>query len=232
METFDEDVFFKNDGYPTERYEYCNYYFFKNESFDLEYSRDYDQFMLVTNALYPFIRLSKKRGRFKYPCGGSSKIAADSSYAKETCCKRDEMCPKIAWGIAALFLANIHYDEQQKDYVLNKERQSLFEECYNKYWNLYQLNHNGLKYSNIPIAQKELNYIEEHTRIIRAFWEKSTPLKTYPTLYDYAYSVEKGYEEYLKKKEQSIKIKMMNKDNIFSTETRDSFDKPYVKVFF
>jgi hypothetical protein len=52
-------------------------------------------------------------------------------------------------------------------------------------------------------------------------------------LYKYASDIEKQYEEFLQRHKQSIKNKLMVRNNIFSTEIRVPFEnKPCIKVFF
>lgn len=231
MEYYSEKEFYQENGGPAESLYYCDYVFYIDHM--TEFGPDYDQFALVMNAMYPYIRLTKKRGQFHFPCGGSSIIASDGSFAKKTDAERDMECPKIAWGFAAVFLANIRYDSQQKDYVLEKDPNILYDEYYKKYWDIYKSSHNGLRLSNILEEQKELDFIEEHIEVIRGFWVKSEPLKKYLDLYKYASDIEKQYEEFLQRHKQLIESKLMVRNNIFSTEIRVPFEnKPCIKVFF
>lgn len=64
-EVYKEEDFYKDKGWPSERLVYSKYIL--NIVGD-----DYDQFILVVNAEYPYIRLSPKRGNFQFPCGGSA----------------------------------------------------------------------------------------------------------------------------------------------------------------
>ena len=187
---------------------------------------------MVVNATYPYIRLTKKRGRYHFPCGLSDSPAPESTYAQKPETERDLECPKIAWGIAAVFLANLKYDINQKDYVLLKDQNALFEDYYEKYWNLYKSLHNGLRLSNISNEQKELDFLKEHLDVICRLWEKSEPLKRYTDLYKYASDVEKQYGEFLFSRKQFIENKLMLRNNRFSTEVREVFDNPYIKVYF
>ena len=231
MVYYSEKDFYQDNGWPTERLFYCDYVFYINHM--TEFGPDYDQFALVTNAMYPYIRLTKKRGQCHFPCGGSSIIASDGSFAKKTDAERDVDCPKIAWGFAAVFLAKIRYDSQQKDYVLEKDLNVLCDEYYGKYWDIYKYSHNGLRLSNIMEEQKELGFIEEHIEVMRRFWVKSELLSNYPDLYKYASDIVKKYEEYLQRRKKSIENKLMVRNNIFGTEIRVPFEnKPCIKVFF
>ena len=231
MDYYSEKDFYQDNGWPTESLYYCDYKFYLDHM--TEFGLDYDQFALVTNAIYPYIRLTKKRGECHFPCGGSSIIPPSGSFAKKTDAKRDMECPKIAWGFAAVFLANIRYDSQQKDYVLEKYPNVLYNEYYEKYWDIYKSSHNGLRLSNILEEQKELSFIGEHIEVIRKLWMKSEPLKDYPDLYKYANDIEKQYEEFLQRRKKTIEKKLMVRNNIFSTEIRVPFEnKPCIKVFF
>jgi len=227
---FNEDEFYKEDGYPTEYFWYCDYLFKVGE--DPEWGIDFDQFAFVKNCLYPYIRLTRKRGNSHYPCGGCSIIATDGSYAQITEEEKETLCPKIAWGFAAAFLASIKYDDKQKDFVPLKETKTLFKEYYERYWNLYQSEHNGLKYASVPIEQKELCFINAHIEIIKQLWERTSPLKSYTELYKYASEAEKGYEAYIIKRKQDIESKLMPRNNQFSTEICSSPSGPYIRVFF
>lgn len=204
-----EEEFYNDNGWPTESLSYCFYRFYNGN--ETEYGEDYDQFAIVDNALYPYIRLTEKRGMCQSPCGGMSIIATDGSFAKKSDEERDKECPKIAWGFAAVFLSGLRYDTEQKDYVLLKDKNRLIMEFYDKYLQIYLECHDGLKYSKISDKQKELDFLVEHKRIIRELWEKSTPLKRYPELFEYADDAEKDYESFLLSRED--KIKNMVEDN-------------------
>lgn len=230
MDYYSEEEFYKDNGWPTERLDYCDYIFYIDN--ETEYGPDYDQFALVVNATYPYIRLTKKRGRCHFPCGLSDSPAPESTYAQKTEIERNLECPKIAWGIAAVFLANLRYDNNQKDYVLLKDQDVLFKEYYEKYWDLYKSLHSGLGQSHISNEQKELDFQLDHLGIIRQFWDKSEPLEKYAVLYKYACEIERQYEEYVNNRRHSIEIELMKKNNRFYTEVREIFDKSYVKVYF
>lgn len=203
MDIFREEEFYKKEGYPTEYLSYCDYWFIVSEGTP-DYGQDYDQFALVKNALYPYIRLTRKRGQCHFPNGGSSIIAIDGSFARKTDAERDKESPKIAWGLAAEFIANLNYDSNQKDYVPKVELKELLEGYYKRYWENYKQNHRGLKYSKISIEKKELDYLKEHMEIERKLWDKSIPLKKYADLYEYASSVEKDYMSFLLGRKQSL----------------------------
>ena len=186
---FKEEDFYKDNGWPSERLIYSKYIL--NIVGD-----DYDQFILVVNAEYPYIRLSPKRGDSQYPCGGSPVIAIDGNFARKSDAEREKECPKIAWGFAAVYLINLRYDRTQDDYVELKERDIFIRDYYFKYLKMFLDNHNGLRYSKLSTEQKELDFIVEHEVIIRGLWERSTPLTKYPVLFEYAKNAEKDYETY------------------------------------
>ena len=202
-----EEDFYKDNGWPSESLSYCSYRFYNGN--ETEYGEDYDQFALVDNALYPYIRLTEKRGMCQSPCGGMSIIATDGSFARKSEEERDKECPKIAWGFAAVFLSNLRYDMNQKDYVLLKDGKMLIMEYYGKYLQIYLQNHNGLKYSKISDEQKELDFLTEHETVIRELWMKSTPLKTYTKLYEYAADAESEYEDFLKARKIEVQKKIV-----------------------
>lgn len=263
-EVYKEEDFYKEEGWPSERLVYSKYIL-------NIIGEDYDQFILVVNAEYPYIRLSPKRGNCRYPCGGSSLIATDGSFAKKDDAEREKECPKIAWGFVAIYLLNLRYDRKQDDFVELKERSIVIRDYYNKYLKMYLDNHNGLKYSKLSMKQKELDFIAEHEEIIRELWGRSTPLAKYPALFEYAKSAEKDYEAYLACRKNEVLKKMieqevifdvnnrekrtntqngdkslyvenntgiiiigadMHKRRNFSTEIKEAFSKPYIKVYF
>lgn len=204
-EVYKEEDFYKDEGWPSESLSYCSYRFYNGN--ETEYGEDYDQFALVDNALYPYIRLTEKRGMCQSPCGGMSIIATDGSFARKSEEERDKECPKIAWGFAAMFLSCLRYDIEQKDYVLLKEKNRLIMEYYGKYLQIYLQNHNGLKYSKISDEQKELDFLIEHETVIHELWMKSTPLKKYTMLYEYAADAESEYEDFLKVRKVEVQKK-------------------------
>jgi hypothetical protein len=213
---YKEEDFYQDEGGPTESFIYCRYIFYTGEK--TEYGLDYDQFALVENAEYPYIRLTKKREKSHFPCGGSAQPATGGWFASLTEGERDEQCPKIAWGFAALYLANLRYDDGQQDYVELRDRNGLIKEYYNKYLKIYFDSHNGLKFSKISTEQKELNFLAEHKIVIRELWEKSTPLKKYAQLFGYSEEAERDYEEYLKERKNVL---LNNKRDIVKEEKND-----------
>lgn len=94
----------------------------------------------------------------------------------------------------------------EKQFADNKE-------YYGKYLQIYLQNHNGLKYSKISDEQKELDFLVEHKRLMRKLWEKSTPLKRYPELFEYSDDAEKDYESFLQSREDMIRNKVDGNDN-------------------
>lgn len=267
-EVYNEEDFYKDKGWPTEEYSLCQYVL-PVLSEDAE-EPDYDQFALIVNALYPYVRLTRRRGNSHIPCGGAVSPATDGWFASKSEQERDELCPKIAWGFAAVFLANIRYDYGQKDYVLLKDINVLIHSYYDKYLKMYLQCHNGLKYKCLSLEQKELNFINEHDVLVKTLWKKSEPLKVYSDLYENAQDAEADYESFLKERKDAI-VNMIedpifnikekgehriinqngsnsvyvdnNKGTIiigaemhtkkgFSTEIRNAFEKPYIKVFF
>lgn len=232
MERYAEEEFFKKDGWPTEELLYCSYWFCLSTSVDDRYC-DYDQFALVVNAEYPYIRLTKKRGSGHIPCGGISQMATDGMFASKTDEEREDMCPKIAWGLAAYMLAKLHYDNNQQDFVLPQKIEDVFCKYYDDYLKRYLDSHNALKYSLISDEQKEIDFIDEHFPVIKSYWSKSGPLKKYEVLYCYCESFEMQYEEFLRNRKQRLLNKIMVRNDNFSTEIREPFeDKPCIKVFF
>ena len=213
-EVYKEEDFYKDEGWPSERLVYSKYIL--NIVGD-----DYDQFILVVNAEYPYIRLSPKRGNCQFPCGSSSVIATDGSFARKDDAEREKECPKIAWGFAAIYLLNLRYDRKQDDFVEQKERSIVIRDYYDKYLKIYLDNHNGLKYSKLSMEQKEMDFIAEHEVIIRELWERSAPLAKYPVLFEYAKNAEKDYEVYLACRKNEVLKKMIKQEDIFDVNNRE-----------
>ena len=230
MSVYREEDFYKNDGVPTEEYSYCSFILPASNITGLK--SDYDQFALVINAFYPYIRLARIIGNTRLPCGLSSSPASDGSFAKLNDVERDEKCPKIVWGVAAIFVSNLKYSDTQQDYVLQGSAKEIYQGYYNKYWRDYESNHNGLKLSSLSIEEKELCFISEHLRTENELWEKSLSLRDFGDLYDYAQKAKTEYESFVLNRKQELQGIMRKKNNCFSTQIRSNFDKDYVKVFF
>ncbi len=228
-EIFREDDFYKDEGWPTEKFRYCNYKFLKGE--DPEWGEDYDQFVLVENAQYPYIRLTEKRGRLHSPCGRKPVVAQDGHFAQKSDEEREKECPKIAWGFAAVFISELRYDNQQKDYVPLKDKEELMQSYYNKYLQMYFQGHNGLKYQYITDERKELNFLEEHVSVIKALWEKSEPLKNYSDLYCYAKEAETEYERFLEERRKLIMKKTEGMEEIEEKGVRRIFQNGEKSVY-
>lgn len=230
MEFYREEDFYKDNGWPPEEYNYCD--FLLSVDYEVVEEDDYDQFILVVNALYPYLRLSKKRGNSQWPCGLSISPSTTGWFASKTDEERNECCPQIAWGVVAWYMAYLSYNKKQQDYVLKKEQTHIFQEYYSRFWSIYKSNHSGLKYSKISIEQKELRFLSEHREIERKLWDKSTPLKAYQTLYNYAKEAREEYERFLIQRVKELDNSMATKNNCFSTQISKTFDTEYVKVFF
>lgn len=219
-ELFKEEDFYKDNGGPTEEYTHCSYTVpVLNERVD---ENDYDQFALIENALYPYIRLTKRRGNSHFPCGGCLSPATDGFFARKTEQERDALCPKIAWGFAAVFVSELDYDCRQKDYVPRKDRNSLIQSYYSKYLQQYLQYHNGLKFLNVSKEQKELDFLGEHERIIRLLWEKSEPLKRYSELYRYAADAEADYERFLEGRRNELLNKIKEVPHSLDVDAKKS----------
>lgn len=229
MELYIEEDFYKDNGWPPEEYHYCD--FILPVDGETERGSDYDQFILVVNSLYPYLRLSRKRGNSQWPCGLSTCPSTDGWFASMPDEERDDKCPKMAWGIAAWYMAYLSYSSNQKDYVLQKEQVIVFKEYYDRFWNIYKSNHSGLKYSKISIEQKELNFLSEHIETEQKLWNKSTPLKAYSILYNYASDAKEEYERFLLQRKKQLE-ESMKPNNFFSTEICTAPSGPYIRVFF
>lgn len=132
MELYKEEDFYIDKGWPPEEYHYCD--FVLPVGSITECGPDYDQFLLVVNALHPYLRLSKKRGSSQYPCGLSTSPSTDGWFASSSDEERNKQCPKIAWGMSAWYIAYLSYSTKQQDYVLRKTQPLIFQEYYDRFW--------------------------------------------------------------------------------------------------
>lgn len=230
MEFYKEEDFYKDNGWPPEEYNYCD--FLLSVDYEVVEEDDYDQFILVVNALYPYLRLSKKRGNSQWPCGLSISPSTTGWFASKTDEERNECCPQIAWGVVAWYMAYLSYSKKQQDYVLKKEQTHIFQEYYSRFWSIYKSNHSGLKYSKISIERKELSFLSEHRVIESNLWDKSTPLKAYQTLYNYAKDAHDEYDFFLRHRIKQLEDSMAKKNNSFNTEICQAPSGPYIRVFF
>lgn len=224
MEYYEEDLFYKDNGFPVEKFKYCNFII----HVDSLYPNDYDQFALVTNAECPYLRLTKKRGLYHFPCGGSESPSVDGNYANLTDFERNVEYPKIAHGFVAIFLARLSYDNIQQDYILPILDVDLFQDYYQTCFNHYKRAHSGLRFSYLSLRQLELNFIESHLHDEKVLLERCSPLIKYPILYGYANEMGNRYESYILSKRKEY----MHSDNGFSTEIREVYGNKYVKVYF
>lgn len=202
MSIYKEEDFYIDNGSPAEEYKYCSYSLPAYQ--DSEFESDYDQFALVVNSLYPYIRLARIKGNSRLPCGLSNSPATDGTFARLTNEGSDAKCPKIAWGIAAEFVANLDYSDKQQDYVLCRGEKELYPGYYNRFWKYCKSSHSGLRYSRISIEQKEIDFISEHLTIEGALWEKSSLLKTYGDLYKYALNAKNDYERFVLERKKQL----------------------------
>lgn len=226
-----EEDFYKNAGAPSEEFQYCRYSLEPKDT-DNVVEGDYDQFALVVNALYPYLRLTKRRGTHHFPVGMSSVVATDGYFAKLSNEERNELCPKIAWGIATQFLVNLKFDDSQKDYVQNYSDESLYSQYYKRFLQLFLSLRTGLKFKEVSEKEKELEFIEEHLRIENELWSRSTALEGYEPLYGYSRKFVEGYFAFVDTKKKGVLRDMKQDGKCYSTEIRSSFDTSYVKVFF
>ena len=225
MVFYKEEDFYKSEGRPTEHFLYCSY-IFPTDSLTEEWGLDYDKFAYVSNSLIPYIRLIEKRGQHIKPCGGKPYPPSDGSFAKKSDNERDQECPKLVWGISALFLINIEYDNQKADYIPLESSEVLYNQYYKWQFSLFLSKYSGLKYQSLSINRKEFLFIEEHRKHEEQLWERSIKLKKYSLLYTYSQEFVKKYLQYL----DTCKERMVKKIS-YSVEIRQIFGKEYLKVF-
>lgn len=214
-EFYKEEFFYSQNGSPTEIYKYCPYCLDCNGD-------DYNQFILVTNSIIPYIRLAKKRGNCMSPCGGSCIPATDGTFAQYSQEERERQNPKIAFGIVAEFLQALEYDDVIKDYKYRDgyQREYVFQSYLNKFQERYLQEHSGLSEEEIPLNIKLKSFYIDHLKQEEKNWNRCIKLKNYPLLYDYANNLIVQYKTYV--------MNIANK-NIYVDKKYSVFDLRYVE---
>lgn len=230
MEYYKEEDFYKDSDGPTEHYVYSNYLFWQDSK--TEWGQDYDQFVYVKNSRVPYIRKVEKRGSCMSPCGGSSSPATDGYFATKTPQERDQVCPKIAFGIVATFLINLRYDNEQSDFVLMKEASDIMREYYNRFRDNYMATHNGLRYQDLSYEKKELDFIEMHkAQEVEAYKRSQETLKNYSLLYEYSKRFYTDYMSFIEKNKTHLARKTMPTKLRYSIQKASAFETEYLKVY-
>lgn len=169
-EVIHNEDFYKFDGEPSEHFSYClfqanvgvlpisdiyrrNYNLSENEYLDKgEY--DWECFALITNASIPYLRCTHGTNRSWYPCGGSEFVSKENLYSLLNSSKRDLKYPILAYGIGAIFIWDLEYDNTINDFRLLCSDEELMNLYYKNKLELFLSLHNTRKYNSLSKDDK------------------------------------------------------------------------------
>lgn len=206
---YDDGEFYARKGKPTECFCSCSFqlnigfcdetmeYLQKTGMTKVEYQEKYDfdcqTLFLVTNSRIPYLRLvTRKKGK-EDPIDEGMVISPKSKYALWDEAYRENVCPKIACGLTAIMLWNAKYYDEE-DYFYNPYSE----------WNLihayrdmarkrFMQAHSADDYASMSEKEKEQEFCRQHYSEETEAWEKCSPLKCFPRLYEYAESLTSRY---------------------------------------
>lgn len=200
-EVIHNEDFYKFDGEPSEHFSYClfqanvgvlpisdiyrrNYNLSENEYLDKgEY--DWECFALITNASIPYLRCTYGTNRSWYPCGGSEFVSKENLYSLLNSSKRDLKYPILAYGIGAIFIWDLEYDNTINDFRLLCSDEELMNLYYKNKLELFLSLRNTRKYNSLSKDDKVRAFLQEHIQEEKTLWSNSERLKSYPLLYEY-----------------------------------------------
>lgn len=216
-ELWKEDEFYTSGGRPTECFSNCKYQLeiglnadtlnyikaegLTEDEFLKNYNCDWQTLQLVTNSELPYLRsITRSKGE-EYPNGGCDYVNPKSDFAQSDDEFRQSKCPKVAWGMAAVFAWDLEYDNEKNDFLLPCEDEKLMQQYYSMFLKRYLEKHSTRRYKGIAIEEKELAFCELHYEIEKAAWRRSSScLNRYPLLYSYTKEFVENYLLWLSEK--------------------------------
>ena len=254
-ELWKEEEFYTHDGRPTECFSHCKYqldiglyadtleYLEKEglteDEFLKKYSCDWQTLQLVINSELPYLRSITHSMGCEYPNGGCDRVNPENEYSKSNDAFRQSKCPKVAWGIAAVFAWDLEYDNDKEDFYLPCEDERLMQLYYDMFLQRYLEAHSTRKYKNISIVEKEMTFCKLHYELEKTAWMRSSELRRFPLLFSYAKEFVESYLLWVSNKlnYKNIKDIDMNKTvNVVYKEYADYifqyFEKPDTGGFF
>lgn len=227
-ELYEEADFYKYEGRPQECFDYCRYqvnigldpssyqYMQDNnlseEDYIRKFGKDFHTFTLITNCATPYLRNMPESRGHSYPSGRSPYVDPNNDYAKGTDAFRDERCPKVAWGFAAVFVWDLLYEDDKEDFRLLCTDEQLMHSYYDMLLKEFLNSHNTRKYNHLTSEEKEQMFLDEYIAIEKKNWERSTPLKQFPTIYEYTRAFMDDYMKFLQSKRPALTAAQIKND--------------------
>lgn len=251
-ELWKEDEFYTRGGKPTECFSHCKYQleiglyddtleFMKveglsEEDFLKKYSCDWQTLQLITNCELPYLRSITRTMGCEYPNGGSDYVNPDNDFAKGDDSFRQSKCPKVAWGMAAVFAWDLEYDNEKDDFFLPCEDERLMQLYYDMFLKRYLNEHSTRKYKDISTEEKEMTFCKLHYEIEKIAWQRSSSMSRFPLLYNYTKEFVESYLLWLCKKLNHKELDMEVNSNVAYREYADYifqfFEKPDTGGYF
>lgn len=253
-ELCNENEFYSREGRPTECFSHCKYQLdiglyadtleymqaegLTEDEFLKKYSCDWQTLQLITNCEQPYLRSITHTMGCEYPNGGCDYVSPGSEFAKSDDSFRQNKCPKVAWGIAAVFAWDLEYDNDKNDFFLPCDDETLMQLYYNMFLKRYLDEHSTRRYKDISSEEKEMAFCELHYELEKAAWQRSSSLSRYPLLYNYTKEFVENYLLWLSNKlsKNNIESDMEKQPNVAYKEYADYifqyFEKPDTGGFF
>lgn len=208
--------FYSREGKPSEHFSYClfqanigvlpisKYYREKcsisEEKYLNEERVDWETFALITNATNPYLRCTYHTNGSEYPCGGSEYVSCDNAYSLMSIKERNSSYPILAYGIGAIFVWDLDYDNECEDFRQICSDEELRSKYYHDRLHVYLKFHSTLKYKELSLSNKEYYFIQEHLSQEKKLWAQSAGLKKYSLLYQYTEKFVHSYFAFLEDK--------------------------------
>lgn len=234
-EIFKEEFFYSKEGRPSECFSFCRFQVnigIREESKEWmsrekmsevdyihKYGKDFSTFAFVTNSSVPYLReLPEYRGS-AYPSGRSPYVSPENEYSLLSVEERNRRYPKVAWGMAAVFVWDLLYEDDKQDFRLMCDDHVLMQSYYNNLLKEYLILHNTRRYNHLTDADKEYEFLVEYIKQENNLWmQTKTSLCEFKTIYNYTEDFMKEYFDFLNNKLKSM------------TEAQKKNDEKYVKL--
>lgn len=230
-EKFEEGFFYSQEGRPSECFSFCRFQVnigiredskewmaqekMSESDYIHKYGKDYSTFALIVNCCVPYLReLPEYRG-FAYPSDHSPYVSSENDYSLMSIEDRDCRYPKVAWGMAAVFVWDLLYDNDKEDFRLMCEDERLMSSYYEIHLKDYLSAHNTRKYKKLTDTEKEQVFLGEYIKTERNLWERSkVQLAQYNTIFTYTEEYMTDYFNFLDNKLKYMTGEQQNIDEI------------------
>lgn len=209
QEAYPQEEFYNSNRKPMEHFSFCRYqlnigilpisYTFlkahqlSEDDYIKKYGCDWQTFALVTNSIIPYLRVHfDSRGK-SYPNGRNECISIENNYTSLSTQQRNDMYPIVAYGVAAIFAWNLDYNNDDEDFLLVCDDETLMNAYYSFKYNEYLSKHKYRKYAHLTNVEKESLFVQQHIKEEQENWSKSYVLESYPLLYQYAKAFTQEY---------------------------------------